>query len=100
MANSSFAIWAENDQINIDLHINCWIFEKDDDVIDFGLMVSDSNQNDKVHFYIPFIAEKEDIQNLTPSVEDSASLKSLILAMFALKVDNLIFVQRTPLKVA
>jgi len=78
MANSSFAVWSKNQDIDIDLHINCWIFEKDKDVIDFGLMISNSKEDDEIFFYIPFYIEEKDIENLTETVEDNVSLRSLI----------------------
>ena len=78
MANSSFAVWSENQDINIDLHINCWIFEKNKDVIDFGLMISESRKNDKVYFYIPFALKEDDIITLTSDIQNDESLRSII----------------------
>ncbi len=78
MANSSFAIWSDNINMDIDLHINCWIIEKGKDVLDFGLMISKANQNDKIFFYIPFSFDEKDISSLTEQVQNDESLRAMI----------------------
>ena len=78
MGNSSFAIWSNNVNIDIDLHINCWIIEEGKDIIDFGLMISHAELNDIVSFYIPFAFEEQKIHPLTTKIQDNESLRAMI----------------------
>lgn len=62
----------------MDLHINCWIFGKGHDAIDFGLMLSKAVQNDTVYFYVPFQIKEENVINLTKIIQTDESIRSII----------------------